>query len=103
MNKLVEISAHGSTILIESIASEDPKKIVQAGGVEKKLEKRLSDLVDVIRPIAESVVESVERINKRPDKVTTEFGLSLTAEGNIFVVKAAGEASLKITFEWGND
>lgn len=35
-----------------------------------------------------------------PAKATLEFGISFSAEGDIYVVKAAGEASLKISVEW---
>jgi hypothetical protein len=37
---------------------------------------------------------------QRPTKFSTEFGFKTNLEGNIVMVKASGEASLKITAEW---
>jgi hypothetical protein len=58
---------------------------------------------NVITPLSESIISSVDNLSKKPDSITAEYGLSITAEGNLFVVKAAGEASLKVTFAWSPD
>lgn len=50
-------------------------------------------MLDVTTPISESVIRSVNKLSRLPDSITAEYGLSITAEGNLFVVKAAGEAS----------
>jgi hypothetical protein len=60
-------------------------------------------LLDVITPISESIISSVDKLSKLPDTITAEYGLSITAEGSLFVVKAAGEASLRVTFAWSPD
>jgi NTP-dependent ternary system trypsin peptidase co-occuring protein len=57
-------------------------------------------VLDVITPISESIISSVEKLSKLPYSITAEYGSSMTAEGNLFVVKAAGQASLKVTFAW---
>jgi len=36
----------------------------------------------------------------RPKKATAEFGLQLTAEGNIYMVKASGQATIKVSLDW---
>ncbi len=101
MGKLVQLETDKGVILIESTMSEKTGKIVQVGGIEKKLGKKLSDLLEVVEPIADTVVKARDRLIKKPDAVSIEVGLSVTAEGNIFVAKATGEATLKVTLTWG--
>jgi len=101
MGKLIQLKTDQGAILIESTMSEQTGRIEAAGGIENKLGKKLSDMLQVIQPIAEGVLQARNNLAAKPDKVETEFGLSVTAEGNIFVVKATGEATLKVTFTWG--
>lgn len=101
MPQFVEVKTEKGTILIESAVSEKTGKLTQATGLGEKIVKKAMNLVDVIRPLTESIQESVDRLENKPDSATIEFGLSITAEGNFFVVKAAGEGSLNITFRWG--
>lgn len=101
MGKLIQLKTDSESLLIESTISEKTGKFEQAGGIEQKIGTKLSDLLKVIHPLTDSIVNSVNDISKKPDSISAEFGLSITAEGNIFVAKATGEASLKITFTWG--
>jgi hypothetical protein len=103
MAKLVKINTEMGTILVESAVSESTGKIEQAGGINDKVTKKFDELMKVIHPITETIVNSVDHLGKRPQSLSAEFGLSITAEGNIFVVKASGEASLKVTFNWSYD
>jgi hypothetical protein len=102
MAKLVRLETEHGSILIESSISERTGKLEQAGA-PSDIRKKLGDLLDVITPISETIINSVEKLSKLPDSITAEYGLSITAEGNLFVVKAAGEASLKVTFAWTPD
>ncbi|MDQ3967044.1 MAG: hypothetical protein M3275_01465 [Thermoproteota archaeon] len=103
MGKLVKLETEHGSILIESSISERTGSLQQAGGGISDIKKKLGDMLDVITPISESIISSVDKLSKLPDSITAEYGLSMTAEGNLFVVKAAGEASLKVTFAWSSD
>ena len=102
MGKLVKLQTAHGTIMMESSISESSGTLQQAGGITDT-KKKLGELLDVITPISESIIGSVDKLSKKPDSITAEYGLSITAEGNLFVVKAAGEASLKVTFQWSPD
>jgi hypothetical protein len=67
----------------------------QAGGISD-IRKKLGDMLDVITPISEPIISSFNKLSRLPDSITVEYRLSITAEGKLFVVKAAGEASLKL-------
>jgi hypothetical protein len=102
MGRLVKLETGYGSVLIESSISEKSGTLRQAGGVSE-IKKKLGDLLAVITPISESIISSVDKLSRLPDSITAEYGLSITAEGDLFVVKAAGEASLKVTFTWSPD
>ena len=100
MTKLVKLKTDEGMISIESAINEQTDGATQAGGIDLGTNKKLSDLLKIISPITKSLMGSIENLTQKPNNVSVEFGLSLTAGGNIFVAKAAGKASLKITFTW---
>jgi Trypsin-co-occurring domain 1 len=57
---------------------------------------------ETIKAYCTSLVKTFQSLASEyaPDNITAEFGLKLSGEGNVYVVKTTGEASLKITAEW---
>jgi hypothetical protein len=100
VSKLVELrSPDGkTTILIES-SDATRGGVGQASG---HLEKQFDKMLERITPFCEAILENFRQLKVKPDSASAEFGLSVTAEGNIFVVKAAGEASFKFSLNWNN-
>ena len=74
--------------------------------VNQSLEQVSVTIVDMSRIMIgafENLDESKVKSSKKaiiPAKATLEFGICFSAEGNMYVVKAAGEASLKVSVEW---
>jgi hypothetical protein len=103
MAKLVKLESERGSILIESSISEETGTLQQAGGGISDIRKKFAELLEVIIPISESIISSGDKLSRKPDSITAEYGLSISAEGNLFVAKVAGEGSLKVTFEWSPD
>ena len=55
----------------------------------------LANLVDVMDA-------SLGKISKKPSKVEMEFGASLTADCNLWVVSGEGKAEFKVKLTWDN-
>jgi len=57
---------------------------------------------ETIKSYCTSLVETFKGLETdfAPDKITAQFGLKVSGEGNVYVVKASSEASLTITAEW---
>jgi hypothetical protein len=56
--------------------------------------------------IAESTVSTISHLAKRsvhPDEMEVKFGLKFSAQGNVIVAGAAGEASLEVTMTYRRD
>jgi nucleotidyltransferase/DNA polymerase involved in DNA repair len=87
---------------VEEVAGEvRPQRV----GVSESLGKTVHSfekISDTIRAYCASLVKTFQGINQElaPNRIKAEFGLKLSGEGNVYVVKSAAEASLRITAEW---
>ena len=102
MGKLVDLktsSDEKTLFFIESTEVEGSSKVKQATGYT---EKEFDKLLKRVKPFCEAIVDNFQTLSTKPDSASAEFGLNVTAEGNIFIVKASGQATLKITLNWNN-
>jgi hypothetical protein len=95
MAKIIELESGKSTILVESteVVFEG-----QTRGID--LENNFDRMLERIQPFCESVINNFEKLKRKPNSASAEFGLSVSGEGNLFVVKASGEATIKVTLNW---
>lgn len=99
VGKILEIEAgNNNTILIESSEVGYEGSLVQAGGIN--LEKNFDKMLERLQPFCESIIKNFESLSKKPDSASAEFGLNVAGEGNLYVVKASGEATIKVTLNW---
>ena len=56
-----------------------------------------------VKHIAEVVVQQLSQLAVTPSRFTAEFGISLSAEAGVAVVKGTGEAHFLIEIEWSKD
>src|SRR5207244_10850492 len=70
--------------------------VVQAGGGKISFE----DMLGRIKPFCEAIISNFEELTKKPDSASAEFGLKVSAEGNLIIVKASGEATWNVTRSW---
>jgi hypothetical protein len=78
--------------------------IHEAGAAEaaEKVIDTASQLTRSIRGFCAQMIDSLQGLEEtaRPDRATIEFGLSVSLEGNVYVVKTSGAASIKVTAQW---
>jgi NTP-dependent ternary system trypsin peptidase co-occuring protein len=66
----------------------------------------VDQLQTTIEAVAESTVRTISHLAERtthPDEMEVKFGLKFTAQGNVVVAGAAGEASLEVTMTYRRD
>ncbi|NNN37956.1 hypothetical protein HLK59_48150 [Streptomyces sp. S3(2020)] len=56
--------------------------------------------VDRVRPAVQDVVESLRAMPRRPDRITLEFGVKVTAEAGVVLARTAAEAHFSVGVEW---
>ena len=98
MGKVLELQAGSRAVLIESSDVGYKGDLIQASGLS--LQKNFDQMLEKLQPFCESIIKNFEVLSKKPDSASAEFGLNVSAEGNLFVVKASGEATIKITLNW---
>ena len=70
--------------------------------VANKSAEALENAMDTVRAMAAKVTATMQniKISERPNKVSVEFGIKMTAEGNAVVAKTGVEGAIKVTLSW---
>ncbi|MGW7659419.1 CU044_2847 family protein [Streptomyces sp. NPDC054756] len=56
--------------------------------------------VDRVRPAVQDILDSLRSMPRRPDRITLEFGVKVTAEAGVVVARSAAEAHFSVGVEW---
>ena len=62
----------------------------------------LEQVVGRIGPIVQSMVAEIRRSAEWPDEVEIEFAVKISADSNLVIAKAGGEANFRIALRWGD-
>ena len=109
MTELIPVALNdGTTIYIEaSVSAKVPQDLViqEAASPENAVERALDTAAKLdasIRSFCGRIIASFNQLSKeaRPKKATIKFGLSISAEGNVYVVKSTADANISISAEW---
>jgi len=105
MTQFIKVKAGDAEFWIEPDSDvKTGRKPIKASVSTDIIEKSLDfDLFSKpISNICASLKKSFETLptDLQPTKVSTEFGLKISLEGDIYLVKTSGEATIKISAEW---
>ena len=94
----------GEIVYVEAIAvDEQDGGYVQAGfkdNIEKKATKTLETALGLITPIANGVVRTIEKMDKKPSEVETKFKIAASSKFDIKLVSLGSDANLEIRILW---
>ncbi len=111
MAKIIPVKLEDGTIIwvegaenVESVALPGFSAIQEASAVDQA-EKSLitaQQLTGSIKAFCGRIISSFHELGEdaQPTKAIIEFGLDISLEGNVYIVKTTGQASIKITAEW---
>ncbi|MFF2325344.1 MULTISPECIES: CU044_2847 family protein [unclassified Streptomyces] len=91
----------GAEELVEPAADGPSFTDIGAGNMGRRAQARVEGLAGVVTSVARSLAEPLRAV--RPDEVSVEFGIELTAKaGKVVGLLADGEAkgSIKVTLTW---
>jgi Trypsin-co-occurring domain 1 len=90
-------------LLVETVAaagSEPTSRATEAAdGVVDAFSRAQQAIVEVAASTATMIAEAGRR-GTHPDHFEVEFGLKISAKGNVIVASASGEATLKVTLTY---
>ncbi|GAA0280852.1 hypothetical protein GCM10010302_18250 [Streptomyces polychromogenes] len=81
---------------------ESLARVGRGGGAVARASRSFGDMVDGIRPVADSFVSRLGAMAHRPDEITLEFGVSLSAEADIVIASTTTEANFSVTLTWNS-
>lgn len=109
MAQLVRVDIGGDTIWVEASDSAPvpgQRSVIAEAASPADAAKKAVETAEQFRgslnAFCASVIESLRSLkdDAMPSKATVEFGINVSLEGNVYVVKGSGEASVKVTAEW---
>jgi len=105
MVNLIQVKCDDTEVWIEAegemVREKRPQKVSVSESIKKTV-LSFEKISDTIRAYCTSLVRTFKgfQTEHAPDRIKAEFGLKLSGEGNVYVVKSVAEGSLKITAEW---
>ncbi|MFE5397423.1 CU044_2847 family protein [Streptomyces sp. NPDC056568] len=101
----VETSAPAPVPAPAHPSSEDPYEPIRrrprpAEDVSEAAAETLRGAVDRVRPAVADIVDSLRSMSHRPDRISLEFGVKVTAEAGVVVARSAAEAHFTVGVEW---
>lgn len=93
----------GGVVYVEAADADRPvtrggtigSNVIEAG-------QSLEQVVGRIGPIVQSMVAEIRRSAEWPDEVEVEFAVKISADSNLVIAKAGGEANFRIALRWGD-
>ncbi|MFF0204381.1 CU044_2847 family protein [Streptomyces sp. NPDC005017] len=98
-NRLIPVRVGAVEVLVETVpvpGSQPTSRLQEAG---RQVVESFDHARDAVVEIAASTAQAIDRLHQRavrPEQVEVEFGLKFSAQGNVIVAGAAGEASLVV-------
>ncbi|MFJ1576263.1 CU044_2847 family protein [Streptomyces sp. NPDC088182] len=65
-----------------------------------RAERSFGQMLDTVRPVAESFVGRLRGMANAPDEITLEFGVSLSAEADVVIASTATAANFSVSLTW---
>lgn len=107
VDEIVPLQLGGVELLVE--VTSLPRSEETAGTLDRAQEAiaQASDRAqEAIVAVAVSTMDTITQLGRRsvrPDEMEVKFGLKFSAQGNVIVAGAAGEASLEVTLTYRHD
>ncbi|MFD6988548.1 CU044_2847 family protein [Streptomyces sp. NPDC059943] len=73
---------------------------VGRGGSVARAGRSLGQMLDTVRPVADSFVGRFRELAVPPDEMTLEFGISLSAGADVVIASTATTANFTVSLSW---
>ncbi|NML52555.1 hypothetical protein HHL19_17970 [Streptomyces sp. R302] len=91
----------GETVRVQIREVDEALVRVGRGGRSiARAERSFGQMLDTVRPVAESFVGRFRELANAPDEITLEFGVSLSAEADVVIASTATAANFSVSLTW---
>lgn len=78
----------------DGVVPAGPGRVVATAG------QTMEQIFTRVQPVIKAVAGKIRSLPDRPDRVSVEFGVTLTAEAGVIIARTATEANFRLTMEW---
>src|SRR4051812_28968820 len=107
MKELVSFSNAGGAVVVEVDEPQSQPGLVRAGRRPGEAflnsSRSFAEVVGDVRPAVESLVQSIQSLDVKPDQVEVTFGLKLTFSAGAVIASTSGEGNFQIRLTWSRD
>lgn len=96
----VPLESGGSVLVEVGDGVQAVVRVARPGRTVPEASQTLERGLDSVREAAHAVLARMADLPRRPDRISLELGLKLSAEAGVFLARTAGEGSLSLTLEW---
>ena len=103
MPYLVAFSTNSGSQVVVEVDEAPPagvERAGRAGEVAERAQETLEAALGTVKEAAEALVKTLDRLARKPDEATVEFGVKLGAKAGAFIVCADAEAHFTVTLKW---
>ncbi|MEV3898483.1 CU044_2847 family protein [Streptomyces anulatus] len=75
-------------------------RVGRGGRTVARAGQSLGQMLDTVRPVADSFVTRFRDLAHAPDEIALEFGVSLSAEADVVIASTATAANFSVTLTW---
>jgi hypothetical protein len=108
-SRVIPLQVSGVELLVETapvveVGSEPTS--AKLGRAREVVTDAFDQAQNAILTVAESTADIISQLGKRslsPNELEVKFGLKFSAQGNVIVAGAAGEATLEVTLTYRRD
>jgi hypothetical protein len=100
-SRLVEFpvaSGSEATVLVEVQDDRTDNVPAGRGGVIDRASRTFEDAVAQVRPAIDVVIAQLQQLAVKPEQISVEFGIKLSAGADAWIAKTGVEGNLKVTF-----
>jgi hypothetical protein len=104
MGELVRFKTEkGESVFVEVAALEGPvTRGGRAGGAVVDAGQTLERVLARLGPAVRGIATQLRAAADRPDEVEVEFGVKLSADSNVIIARAGGEANFRVALRWSS-
>jgi hypothetical protein len=106
MSELLKFeSEQGGPILVE-VAEPTGGPVTRGGrpgAAMLEAGESLERVLGRLGPVVKGIVSELRAAADRPDEVEVEFGVKISADSNVIIARAGGEANFRIALRWSRE
>ncbi|MFE0175750.1 CU044_2847 family protein [Streptomyces sp. NPDC059002] len=92
----------GEDVVRVQVAEVDESlvRVGRGGRTVARAEQSLAQVMDVVRPVADTFVARCREMGRPPDEATVQFGVSLSADAKVVIAGTSAAANFSVSMTW---